>query len=345
MKKIIIIILMLFLINASEFNDDGSDQSLSDSDSENHSQNSPNQSLEAQSLLVFFDSRRNHLPAITRSLPIVNIFDDIGADYSFLNPASAANSRIRDIRFLISASGLAPLARSLRIYTRQPSLEYLPLVEHDPLRENITNEADLNAYLVAQATLIGEDPVSFLDYITAQFRQQIINGRSSVTKQEILNWLYVSISLNRQQQMPLDEDISLSPDQQAAIDIGISALQPFFVQRETERLMRLNKNKPPFIDAQKSATYKSAELLDSLRFWQERKYDQTRYNESLELGDTMACPFGEGEQCLISQADCYNFLQMQSVNPESIIQEDKNLLAESEFLTGAQLVSIIKRSK
>ena len=45
---------MLFLINASEFNDDGSDQSLSDSDSENHSQNSPNQSLEAQSLLVFF---------------------------------------------------------------------------------------------------------------------------------------------------------------------------------------------------------------------------------------------------------------------------------------------------
>ena len=101
MKKIIIIILMLFLINASEFNDDGSDQSLSDSDSENHSQNSPNQSLEAQSLLVFFDSRRNHLPAITRSLPIVNIFDDIGADYSFLNPASAANSRIRDMRFLI----------------------------------------------------------------------------------------------------------------------------------------------------------------------------------------------------------------------------------------------------
>ena len=78
---------------------------------------------------------------------------------------------------------------------------------------------------------------------------------------------------------------------------------------------------------------------------EEKKYDQTKYNESLELGDTMTCPFGEGEQCLISQADCYNFLQMQSVNPESIIQEDKNLLAESEFLTGAQLVSIIKRSK
>lgn len=254
-----------------------------------------------------------------------------------------------DMQFFVSlGGGLVPFTRRFRPFIRHHAPE---VFERSPLMDSITTEADLNLYLTEQATLLNEDPTQFLDYVNAQFRQAIFTGRSSVTKQEVLNWIHATIGSIRAQQLALSSPEELSPEQKIAVDIGVSGLRPFFVQRETDLSMRRNRTRPPCLSLQASQGYVSADLIDSLITWQLR-FDRSRldhhhaeYNEILSLGDTVISPFGEGEQCLVTRDDAYRFLALQQINLPDLRVEDAQFLAANNYLTGQDLVNIIGRAK
>jgi hypothetical protein len=252
-------------------------------------------------------------------------------------------------QFFVSLSGgLIPFTRRFR-----PMMQHhVPEVfERSPLMDYITSEADLNLYLTQQATLLNEDPIQFLDYVTTQFRQAILNGRSSVTKQEVLNWIHATIGSIRAQHLALGSSDELTSEQRLAVDIGVSGLRPFFVQRETDAMMRHNRTRPPCLSLQTGENYESANLIDSLTTWQSR-FDQARlaehlaeYNQILAMGDTVVCPFGEGEQCLVTRSQAYRFLELQQIELQSLNMQDRQFLIANDYLTGQELVNIIARSK
>ncbi len=253
------------------------------------------------------------------------------------------------MQFFVSlGGGLIPFTRRFRPFIRHNVPE---VFERSPLMDYITTEADLNVYLTEQATLLNEDPIQFLDYANAQFRQAILNGRSSVTKQEVLNWIHATIGSIRAQQLASGISNELTSEQKLAVDIGISGLRPFFVQRETDALMRHNRTRPPCLSLEVGANYESANLIDSLTTWQSR-FDQTRlaehhaeYNQILAMGDTVVCPFGEGEQCLVTRSQAYRFLELQNIDLGSLTLQDKQFLVDNDYLTGQDLVSMIQRAK
>ncbi len=65
----------------------------------------------------------------------------------------------------------------------------------------------------------------------------------------------------RAQQLELNISDELSPEQKLEVDIGVSGLRPFFVQRETDALMRQNRTRPPCLSLQPSENYESANLI------------------------------------------------------------------------------------
>lgn len=266
-----------------------------------------------------------------------------------LNAFLSSFSPNSNMQFFMSLSGgLIPFTRRFRPMMRH----HVPEVyERSPLMDYISSEADLNLYLTEQATLLNEDPIQFLDYVTAQFRQAILNGRSSVTKQEVLNWIHATIGSIRAQQLALGSNDELTPEQKLAVDIGVSGLRPFFVQRETDSMMRHNRTRPPCLSLANGENYESANLIDSLTTWQSR-FDQARlaqhqaeYNQILATGDTVICPFGEGEQCLVTRSEVYRFLELQEIDHQSLNLQDQNLIASSDYLTGQELVNIIQRAQ
>jgi hypothetical protein len=268
--------------------------------------------------------------------------NQLNAFLSSLSPSS-------NMQFFVALSGgLIPFTRRFRPMMRH----HLPEVfERSPLMDYITSEADLNLYLTQQATLLNEDPIQFLDYVTAQFRQAILNGRSSVTKQEVLNWIHATIGSIRAQQLASSSSNELTSEQKLAVDIGISGLRPFFVQRETDSMMRHNRTRPPCLSLEVGANYESANLIDSLTTWQSR-FDQARlaehlaeYNQILAMGDTVVCPFGEGEQCLVTRSQAYRFLELQQISLQGLTLQDREFLIANDYLTGLELVNIIQRAQ
>ena len=102
---------------------------------------------------------------------------------------------------------------------------------------------------------------------------------------------------------------------------------------------------------QAGENYESANLIDSLTIWQSR-FDQARlaerqaeYNQILAMGDTVVCPFGEGEQCLVTRSQAYRFLELQQIDIDSLTLQDRQFLIVNDYVTGQELVNIIGRAK
>ena len=325
--------------------------------------NLPDERLQAQAVfpqslnqvVVLYDIRQNREQQIEfRLVPELSVENAGGGaaapgSQNQLNAFLSSLSPNSNMQFFVSLSGgLIPFTRRFRPMMRH----HVPEVfERSPLMDYITSEADLNLYLTEQATLLNEDPIQFLDYATAQFRQAILNGRSSVTKQEVLNWIHATIGSIRAQQLASATIDELSPDQKLAVDIGVSGLRPFFVQRETDAMMRHNRTRPPCLSLEIGENYESANLIDSLTTWQSR-FDQTKlsehhaaYNQILAMGDTVVCPFGEGEQCMVTRSQAYRFLELQQVNLQNLTIEDQHFLSSNDYMSGQELVNIIGRAK
>ena len=312
-------------------------------------------------VVVLYDIRQNRSQQIEfRLVPELGVAnagagDNAGGSAAGVGRVTLTNAFLAsappsgNMQYFVSLSGgLIPFTRRFRPMMRH----HVPEVyERSPLMDSITSEADLNLYLTEQATLLNEDPIHFLDYATAQFRQAILNGRSAVTKQEVLNWIHATIGSIRAQQLALASSDELSPEQKLAVDIGVSGLKPFFVQRETDAMMRHNRTRPPCLSLQTGENYESANLIDSLTIWQSR-FDQARlaerqaeYNQILAMGDTVVCPFGEGEQCLVTRSQAYRFFELQQIDIDSLTLQDRQFLIVNDHVTGQELVNIIGRAK
>jgi hypothetical protein len=362
--KICLLLCNLIICSEGQRSTDNSDDDNPESAINLPANTSLAQAVFPQSLnqvVVLYDIRQNRAQQIEFRLVPELRAEDAGAVANAGGASAAAGSQNQlnafisslppssNMQFFVSLSGgLIPFTRRFRPFIRHNVPE---VFERSPLMDYITTEADLNVYLTEQATLLNEDPIQFLDYVTAQFRQAVLNGRSSVTKQEVLNWIHATIGSIRAQQLALSSSNELTSEQKLAVDIGISGLRPFFVQRETDAMMRHNRTRPPCLSLEIGENYESVNLIDSLTTWQSR-FDQARlaehhaaYNQILAMGDTIICPFGEGEQCLVTRSQAYRFLELQNIDLGSLALQDMQFLVDNDYLTGQELVNMIQRAK
>jgi hypothetical protein len=200
-------------------------------------------------------------------------------------------------------------------------------------RGSITNLADLNSYVTEQVTLLNEDPVVIIENMRQRFGQELAQGRRSITRQEILNWIHTFYAARSSATL---EETERKEDK--VITEIRTEREPLFVQQRTAVSTKR------LADGSKVEVIEP-DILASYKYWQLKNMSNADFRKHLSKGDQLICPFAEdSEPCLVPSAVALEFIASQiSGFSKNDLQPNENKSLEEEYVESQDLVKIIER--
>jgi ankyrin repeat protein len=200
-------------------------------------------------------------------------------------------------------------------------------------RGSIANLEDLNSYVTEQVTLLNEDPVVIIENMRQRFGQELAQGRRSITRQEILNWIHTFYGARSSANLEGTE----KKEDKVITEIRTER-EPLFVQQRTA------------VSTKRLADGSKVELiepdfLESYKYWQLKNMSNADFRKHLSKGDQLICPFAEdSEPCLVPSAVALEFIAKQiSGFSKNHLQPEEQASLEDEYVESQDLVKIIER--
>jgi ankyrin repeat protein len=200
-------------------------------------------------------------------------------------------------------------------------------------RGSIANIEELNSYVTEQVTLLNEDPVVIIENMRQRFGQELAQGRRSITRQEILNWIHTFYGARSSANLEETE----KKEDKVITEIRTER-EPLFVQQRTAASTKR------LADGSKVETIEP-DILASYKYWQLKNMSNADFRKHLSKGDQLICPFAEdSEPCLVPSAVALEFIAAQiSGFSKNHLQPEEQASLEDEYVESQDLVKIIER--